>query len=505
MVSSDLEKSLRDAIGRHLDERLSGLQAEVARLQTQLNDALASFAERLGETNGAKAEVASAVSEHLHTAYTQGIEEAAAKSARARASSDVALIKAAIDDIDSQRTQTDILNALVNRAASFAPRIAFFIIKNNRATGWRARGLEGTVGDEAVREISLPLEARTLLSEVVESKQTWSGAGGANKEDEQIYGRLGAATSPERLVAIPLVARNKTVAALYADSADLDSDAINLEALETMVCVAGMAVELLATQRPLPTDRRTPPAPQPFMAPSPSVAPAPSHASTQPFTQMPPLPSSLQPADDFNASSATVEPPPVPSFADFTPPAETASVTTGALDAETPSFPSPSSFAEPPSFAESQQANVSVPEGFGAADRDVDSDVKSDAPEAADVSSPLGAARQYGGSGAAGADLPVEVANDGEKRLHTDARRFARLLVSEIKLYNEQKVREGRASGDIYPRLREEIDRSREMYDKRVRPEVAVRYDYFHTEVVNTLAEGDVAKLGDGYPGATVS
>ena len=57
----------------------------------------------------------------------------------------------------------------------------------------------------------------------------------------------------------------------------------------------------------------------------------------------------------------------------------------------------------------------------------------------------------------------------------------------------------------LYQRLREYIDRSREMYDKRVRPEVAQRYDYFHNELVNTLAEGDEAKLGSAYPGATVS
>lgn len=100
--------------------------------------------------------------------------------------------------------------------------------------------------------------------------------------------------------------------------------------------------------------------------------------------------------------------------------------------------------------------------------------------------------------------LPVEVSDD-EKRLHNDARRFARLLVSEIKLYNEQKVQEGRSQGDIYERLREDIDRSRQMYDKRVAPPVAARYDYFHQELVNTLAEGDTTKLGGDYPGATVA
>ena len=119
-------------------------------------------------------------------------------------------------------------------------------------------------------------------------------------------------------------------------------------------------------------------------------------------------------------------------------------------------------------------------------------------PEAAPAATPR---RRYGQD----VELPVEVHGDEERRLHNDARRFARLLISEIKLYNEQKVAEGRTEHDLYDRLREYIDRSREMYDKRVKAEVAARYDYFHGELVNTLAEGDVSKLGSNYPGATVN
>ena len=100
-------------------------------------------------------------------------------------------------------------------------------------------------------------------------------------------------------------------------------------------------------------------------------------------------------------------------------------------------------------------------------------------------------------------DLPIDVSED-ERRFHNDARRFARLLVSEIKLYNEQKVNEGRDAGDLYDRLREAIERSREMYEKRVQPQVAAKFDYFHYELVSNLAEGNDAKLGASYPGSTV-
>ncbi|MBI2822456.1 MAG: hypothetical protein HYX74_09545 [Acidobacteria bacterium] len=92
--------------------------------------------------------------------------------------------------------------------------------------------------------------------------------------------------------------------------------------------------------------------------------------------------------------------------------------------------------------------------------------------------------------------------SEEEERQHADALRFARLLVSELKLYNEHVVMEGRRSQDIYARLKLDVDRSREMYDRRVPADVTLRRDYFHEEMVKLLAEGDAGLLGPGYPGS---
>jgi hypothetical protein len=86
--------------------------------------------------------------------------------------------------------------------------------------------------------------------------------------------------------------------------------------------------------------------------------------------------------------------------------------------------------------------------------------------------------------------------SDEGAALHEEARRLARLLVSEIKLYNEEQVEEGRRNRDIYPRLQDDIDRSRQMYDERVDPRVKGEVDYFQQEVVNILAGGDAGALG---------
>ncbi len=79
---------------------------------------------------------------------------------------------------------------------------------------------------------------------------------------------------------------------------------------------------------------------------------------------------------------------------------------------------------------------------------------------------------------------------------HEEARRFARLLVSEIKLYNEEEVDRGRAEKDLARRLKDDIDRSREMFEKRIPAEIRAGHDYFREELVRILADGNPDVLG---------
>ena len=466
MVNGHLEDSLRREIESYLDGRLDAIKQEITTLQSLLNESLSNFLDRQGDVHMEGSLVAS-ITEHLHAAHERGVELALAESARAKASSDMAIVKSAIYEIHEQKSQAEVLKTLVNRASSFAPRVAFFVIKGDNANGWRARGFEGTVGDQAIQDISLALSADNVVSTAARSLQTWSGGPGSHAEDHSLLNRLGE-EPPQRIVAIPLNVRGKAVAVLYADSAALDSEAINLEALETLVTVSALAVELLSVSRAAakrPAEEVAAPAPAPEPA-------EPAYAPT----------SEYQPASEYRE-----EPAPEPSFSG----AET-------MESYRPEPVTPESFAH-----ESAVDASPVEEGSGVFETPAE-------PPAAEVwttPSPVDAApesaprRRYGQD----ADLPVEVSGDEERRLHNDARRFARLLISEIKLYNEQKVAEGRSEHDLYDRLREYIDRSREMYDKRVKAEVAARYDYFHGELVNTLAEGDASKLGSNYPGATVN
>ncbi len=82
---------------------------------------------------------------------------------------------------------------------------------------------------------------------------------------------------------------------------------------------------------------------------------------------------------------------------------------------------------------------------------------------------------------------------------HRKAQRFARLLVDEIKLYNQAKVAEGRRNKDLYDRLKEDIEKSRSTYQKRYGSSVAATGDYFQKEVVRNLAEEDLSLMGANF------
>ena len=82
---------------------------------------------------------------------------------------------------------------------------------------------------------------------------------------------------------------------------------------------------------------------------------------------------------------------------------------------------------------------------------------------------------------------------------HRKAQRFARLLVDEIKLYNQAKVAEGRRNRDLYDRLKEDIEKSRSTFQKRYGNTPAASGDYFQKEVIRSLAEDDLSVMGANF------
>lgn len=510
MNSEELELSLRSEFENYLKNFRAEMREQAAELHKQfeaemekhrslLDEAFRAYSARFDADATIDAGFKASVIEHLRQARDEGAALTAAAMADAAqmdqpmATETVTVVQPAnysglrdaINDISEQRSQATILKSLVDHAASFAPRGAFFIIKNEHLVGWKVFG-GGDAAENAIADIRFPVSAHSILGGAVNSLRSSDSSYGAHSDDNAFLEPLQYG-QPEKMHAIPLVARGRGVAVLYADGSD-----VNVEALETLVRIAGLTVELLATSQTAKAENR-------------EVAPADfenahheAKVETAPVQEVHSDPQ----VETFHKPEVAQEAEPVSAGFEFTESTTEAEVHGASPVAEPAAEEVGEVVFDSNESAGSDAVQTSpfdspVEPEFAGVGGEVKRSKKTK--ETPVESAPVAVSRLSGRQ----VDLPIEV-SDEERRPHNDARRFARLLVSEIKLYNEQRVSEGRQAGDLYQRLREAIDRSREMYDKRVQPPVAAKFDYFHYELVNSLAEGDENRLGQGYPGATV-
>ena len=91
-----------------------------------------------------------------------------------------------------------------------------------------------------------------------------------------------------------------------------------------------------------------------------------------------------------------------------------------------------------------------------------------------------------------------------EQRMHLGAQRFARVQAAEMRLYQANAVRAGRAGRNLYDTLGKSIDAAREAFRLSFFAPCSSMVDYLHLELVQTLANDDPDLLGNNYPGPMV-
>jgi hypothetical protein len=300
--------------------------------------------------------------------------------------------------IDGAKSLTEVLDALAETAAREAPRVAVFVLRGTRFTGWRHSGFPPGVDPS---RMELPVDQPGLLSRALLAAAPVSTSEGP-AGDPTLTTPFGVLADDNAGLAVPVRIGGETVAILYADDAvpghAVPGHAVPSpfpEAIEALACHAARCLEVLTFTRAAAQSGPARPArPGTALAP-----PAPGLHSTSVVSM-----------------GAGSQPPLVVSVPDVPP--------TPRYAAQTRSF---------------------QPSG----DEDEDA-----------------------------------------------ARRYARLLVSEIKLYHEAAVADGRRGRNLLERLRPEIERAQHLYEERVPVQVRLKSDFFGQELVRTLAGGDPTLLG---------
>ena len=444
-------------------------------------------------------------------------------------------LRDALAGIDRARSQAEILSVLLRESARYASRTAVLLVRGGELRGWGSEGF----GD-----------AETALRGVVLDGEGGAWGRLAQSQGAELLNAADCATFISRVgtplphdgVLVPIVLRDRVAAGLYADR--LDDRELGVEALQILAHAAAQAIETLPFRERSSTPTlaleggangvgvETAPAAAveetPAKASEPEAqAPEPAYEEPEPTPWTPPaqeeetvetaqtaaLPANLAAdlpeapreetsvAGDWGRSSipSVTEAMPLPGF----PMSPDSSPAPAPMEEEVPRYPR--SVEEPPAPARtpdpSPDATVLLQRssltGESAAPlRPVPAPEEPAAPfERAAGTPEVRPPSGVDGPGWAFATTRVPV-NPDNQALHEEARRLARLLVSEIKLYNEEQVEEGRRNRDVYERLREDIDRSRQMYDERVDPQILRSTDYFYQELVRILAAGDSKALG---------
>lgn len=72
---------------------------------------------------------------------------------------------------------------------------------------------------------------------------------------------------------------------------------------------------------------------------------------------------------------------------------------------------------------------------------------------------------------------------------HEAARRLARIIVSDIALYNPARIKEVLQGGNFYETLKEEMEEGRKLYNERVSALIRSHTDYFHEAIESFIKD----------------
>lgn len=490
-VSSTIETHVRESIARMVTELRSSVDDIRIAVDQQLKAALQSV----------QADVnAFAFPPQVRSAIAELEQRPPEQPPAEKTPADASRLRSAVQAVERGKSQVDVLNALLEQSQSFGSRAALLIVKNDTFTGWKGVGFSAHGGnDETIKRFTAGPGTAPRLDQMLRQERSvsWDGA--------DLSARFGVATSDRALV-VPMVIKDKISAVVYVDAVGDDVAHFDEAAIELLVFTTGLLIDTLALRKRIPSPtlsasdaaaeeaRQSSPA---AVAPATQTqAPAPSPVSAP--AARPPAPPAVsappaRPATAPSPVSAPAARPPAPPAVSAPPARPPAAVSMSAPASESTVAISPEQIRQMMGAPGAVQPRIPA------------APLPPTPPPTPPPAAPPAAPRTAGEDRPSTQFIPPQglsragasaAAHDDEAKRHDEARRFARLLVSEIKLYNESKVDQGRKNRDLYERMKDDIDRSRQMYDERISEDIRKVSNYFYDELVRILADGNAEALG---------
>jgi hypothetical protein len=347
----------------------------------------------------------------------------------------------AVSEIQVGASQKEILRALLDTGSRYAARVALFVVKGSQATGWQARGFANS---EGIKDFALDAHAAGVIKAISDRA---NGSVSAAEFDAKFVSEFGDPGGSGGWLS-PLILKEKVAALFYADGGN-DGGLLDAGSLEVLVLATSAWLEVNALRK---------------------------HAHKEPAAE-----AHAAPVHEAASAPAFNDP-----FAGHSPAFAMAAAASAGGHGSAAATPAPG--VEHVPATEGQSSEVEVQSATAVA------------PEPVAEPLPIGQANAVAQGDAVPAGfVEAPPLSPADQEVHRKAQRFARLLVDEVKLYNQAKVSEGRKKKDLYDRLKDTIEKSRSTYQKRYGNTVAASGNYFQHELVRSLAEDDPSIMGPNF------
>jgi hypothetical protein len=410
---------------------------------------------------------------------------------------------------------------LTEEASQWGVRAAIFDVRGKVAWGASAHGFGPALSEKVLRALIIPLNQDTPFRQVYETAGHVDASAETLRKNRNLLDKLKPAPHAPILL-LPIRSAGTVAAIFYADSGE-EAEPLPVDALKILAEFAGAQIDRLIAlsggfqDEVVKEDLEEPVAVEAPAEEAPVEAAAEVTAAPEPPANEPGQAASLAveaTVEGVAAGEPVVRPmvaeapaeveipgPLVPATETPAPPAQTAvePPQSAEIALEPPAPPAEMAAPEPPRPVE---ASLRPPEPVAPAVESVSAPPFIESPGEVLPSPPP--VELPPPAPEAGPGIAVAQPSEAELKIQKDAMRFAKLLVSEIELYNKAKVAEGRKNGDLYKRLKADIDRSRQTFEKRFGKTLSKQTDYFHDELVRILAANDSTVLGPDYPGPSL-
>jgi hypothetical protein len=139
------------------------------------------------------------------------------------------------EEFANAKERDEIIGLLLNESKKISSRAAIFILKGDRVTGWKARGMDA-------ENIEIKIEPTSIFAEVINRKNYYRGPLLKIPGNEPLMSLLSG--TPQDCCMIPIQLRDRVIAMLYVDNGNKSVLDAGLSYIHTLVTMASYSFEI---------------------------------------------------------------------------------------------------------------------------------------------------------------------------------------------------------------------------------------------------------------------